>query len=166
MYSRTYYSVVLLDRRLRPFLPSIWVGNEGTHRVGPALSSKQLLVRRFSESVAPTATPSLVVCTYLYLEMRPTVTGHRFQTHPQLARAARDFDLAACLSQEAGGVVSIRVVSDFETGRPKGFAFVEYEDAATALSAIRNLNGYECNNRPVGRVASWPLRAFSGRGVS
>lgn len=52
-------------------------------------------------------------------------------------------------SQEAGGVVNIRLVSDFETGRPKGFAFVEYEDAATALSAIRNLNGYECNNRPV-----------------
>eukprot|EP00903_Cladosiphon_okamuranus_P015694 g14489.t2 len=50
---------------------------------------------------------------------------------------------------EAGGVVSIRLVLDFETGRPKGFAFVEYEDAATALSAIRNLNGYECNNRPL-----------------
>lgn len=53
------------------------------------------------------------------------------------------------ICQEAGGVVSIRLVVDFETGRPKGFAFVEYEDAATALSAIRNLNGYECNNRPV-----------------
>lgn len=52
-------------------------------------------------------------------------------------------------SQEAGGVVNIRPVSDFETGRPKGFAFVEYEDAATALSAIRNLNGYECNGRLV-----------------
>lgn len=63
-----------------------------------------------------------------------------------------DFKLAASISQEAGGVVNIRLVSDFETGRPKGFAFVEYEDAATALSAIRNLNGYECNNRPVGRT--------------
>lgn len=45
--------------------------------------------------------------------------------------------------------MNIRLVLDFETGRPKGFAFVEYEDAATALSAIRNLNGYECNGRPV-----------------
>lgn len=53
------------------------------------------------------------------------------------------------LLQEAGGVVNIRLVSDFETGKPKGFAFVEYEDAATALSAIRNLNGFECNGRPV-----------------
>ena len=50
--------------------------------------------------------------------------------------------------------MSIRLVVDFETGRPKGFAFVEYEDAATALSAIRNLNGYECNNRPV-RYLTW-----------
>lgn len=46
-------------------------------------------------------------------------------------------------------MVNIRMVSDFETGKPKGFAFVEYEDAATALSAIRNLNGFECNGRPV-----------------
>ncbi|CAN0563227.1 unnamed protein product, partial [Laminaria digitata] len=53
------------------------------------------------------------------------------------------------LFQVAGGVVNIRVVSDFETGKPKGFAFVEYEDAATALSAIRNLNGFACNGRPV-----------------
>ena len=48
--------------------------------------------------------------------------------------------------------MNIRLVSDFETGKPKGFAFVEYEDAATALSAIRNLNGFECNGRPVCRV--------------
>lgn len=53
--------------------------------------------------------------------------------------------------QEAGGVVNIRLVSDFETGKPKGYAFVEYEDAATALSSIRNLNGFECNGRPVRR---------------
>lgn len=59
------------------------------------------------------------------------------------------FYLSVGVCQEAGRVVSIRLVVDFETGRPKGFAFVEYEDAATALSAIRNLNGYECNNRPV-----------------
>ncbi|CAN0102155.1 unnamed protein product, partial [Phaeothamnion confervicola] len=46
-----------------------------------------------------------------------------------------------------GPVVNIRVVQDSETGKPKGYAFVEYEDAATSLSAIRNLNGQECNGR-------------------
>ncbi|KAG5181230.1 hypothetical protein JKP88DRAFT_321470, partial [Tribonema minus] len=48
---------------------------------------------------------------------------------------------------EAGRVVNIRSVVDHETGKPKGYAFVEFEDSATALSAIRNLNGYECNGR-------------------
>lgn len=62
---------------------------------------------------------------------------------------ARSCLIVLSMIQEAGGVVNIRLVSDFETGKPKGFAFVEYEDAATALSAIRNLNGFECNGRPV-----------------
>lgn len=57
--------------------------------------------------------------------------------------------------QEAGGVVNIRLVSDHETGKPKGYAFVEYEDAATALSSIRNLNGYECNGRLVREKSIW-----------
>lgn len=48
-----------------------------------------------------------------------------------------------------GPIVSIRIVTDRDTGRPRGFAFVEYLDAATALSAIRNLDGYDLNNRKV-----------------
>ncbi len=36
-----------------------------------------------------------------------------------------------------------------ETGRSKGFAFIEYDDAALALSAIRNLDGHELNSRKV-----------------
>lgn len=54
-------------------------------------------------------------------------------------------------------MVNIRLVLDFETGKPKGFAFVEYEDAATALSAIRNLNGFECNGRQVCKIYSLEL---------
>ena len=48
-----------------------------------------------------------------------------------------------------GPVLGIRIVTDRDTGRPRGFAFVEYGDAATALSAIRNLEGHELNNRKV-----------------
>ena len=50
---------------------------------------------------------------------------------------------------EAGRVTNIRFVVDHETGRAKGYAFVEYEDAATALSAIRNLNNYDIGGRQV-----------------
>ena len=33
------------------------------------------------------------------------------------------------------------------TGRPKGYAFIEYADPNTALSAIRNLDGVDFNGR-------------------
>lgn len=41
----------------------------------------------------------------------------------------------------------VRLVTDRETGKPKGYGFCEYADGATALSAMRNLNGYEVNGR-------------------
>lgn len=50
---------------------------------------------------------------------------------------------------EVGKLVKIRMVADAETGKPRGFAFVEYEDPQAALSAIRNLNGYELNGRQI-----------------
>lgn len=40
-----------------------------------------------------------------------------------------------------------RLVIDKETGKPKGYGFCEYKDEETALSARRNLQGYEINGR-------------------
>lgn len=40
-----------------------------------------------------------------------------------------------------------RLVVDRETGKPKGYGFCEYKDEETALSARRNLQGYEINGR-------------------
>ncbi|GKZ00729.1 hypothetical protein MPSEU_001024800 [Mayamaea pseudoterrestris] len=48
---------------------------------------------------------------------------------------------------DIGKVINVRLVSDMETGKPRGFAFVEFEDPQAALSAIRNMNDYELNNR-------------------
>lgn len=48
---------------------------------------------------------------------------------------------------EVGRVASVRMATHAETGRSKGYCFVEYEDAATAISAIRNLNNREVNGR-------------------
>lgn len=48
---------------------------------------------------------------------------------------------------EIGKVIKVRLVTDAETGKPRGFAFVEFEDPQAALSAIRNMNDYELNGR-------------------
>ncbi|TYH66740.1 hypothetical protein ES332_D06G143900v1 [Gossypium tomentosum] len=51
------------------------------------------------------------------------------------------------ICREVGPVVSFRLVIDRETGKPKGYGFCEYKDEETALSARRNLQGYEINGR-------------------
>jgi RNA recognition motif-containing protein len=45
-----------------------------------------------------------------------------------------------------GTVHAVKLISDRETGRPRGFAFVEMEDSA-AESAISALNGKELGGR-------------------
>ncbi len=45
-----------------------------------------------------------------------------------------------------GTVHSVKIVSDRETGRPRGFAFVEMDDAA-AGNAISALNGKDIGGR-------------------
>ena len=46
-----------------------------------------------------------------------------------------------------GEVTSCKVISDRETGRSKGFAFVEMADSADASSAISGLNGTDQGGR-------------------
>eukprot|EP00775_Hariotina_reticulata_P009623 gene9623-9784_t len=41
------------------------------------------------------------------------------------------------------------LITDRETGRPKGFGFCEFYDKATAESAHRNLNGHELHGRNI-----------------
>lgn len=63
-----------------------------------------------------------------------------------LAFATTEEQLYAAFS-ELGQIIKIRMVSDLETGKPRGFAFVEFADPQAALSAIRNMNDYEINGR-------------------
>lgn len=50
------------------------------------------------------------------------------------------------LFAEYGNVESVKLISDRETGRPRGFGFVSMEGAA-ADSAIRALNGTQMGGR-------------------
>lgn len=47
-----------------------------------------------------------------------------------------------------GTVTSVNLVEDRETGRPRGFGFVEMEDAG-AMEAIKNLDGKDLGGRNI-----------------
>ena len=49
--------------------------------------------------------------------------------------------------EEHGEVNSVRLIMDRETGRPRGFGFVEMADQSSALNAIDTLNGKELAGR-------------------
>ncbi len=49
--------------------------------------------------------------------------------------------------EQHGGVDDVTVISDRETGRSKGFGFVEMSDATEADAAIAALNGHDFDGR-------------------
>lgn len=48
-----------------------------------------------------------------------------------------------------GQVASARLITDRDTGRPKGFGFVEMSSDAEAVEAIQKLNGSSVGNRKI-----------------
>lgn len=65
-----------------------------------------------------------------------------------LAYATTDDSLKAFF-ETIGEVSSARVVTDRETGRSKGFGFVEFADEASNQKAIDELNGKELDGRAI-----------------
>jgi len=51
------------------------------------------------------------------------------------------------LLAEAGRVVNVHLPTDRETGRPRGFAFVEFSQAGEAADAITRFNNREVGGR-------------------
>ena len=49
--------------------------------------------------------------------------------------------------EKHGSLSSVKVITDRETGRSRGFAFVEFEDAASAEAAQAALNGQQMGGR-------------------
>ena len=64
----------------------------------------------------------------------------------------------------AGEIVSVAVITDRDTGRPRGFAFVEMADAAGAQKAIATLNGKSIENRQLTVNEARPQPARGGGG--
>lgn len=58
-------------------------------------------------------------------------------------------DALSDLFAQAGTVESVRVITDRETGRSKGFGFVEMSTDEEAETAISQFNGKEFEGRPM-----------------
>jgi RNA recognition motif-containing protein len=60
-----------------------------------------------------------------------------------------DEDLRELFGRSGGKVASVRIITDFDTGRSKGYAFVEMASADEAQKAIQELNSFSLNGRSI-----------------
>src|SRR5215471_20901113 len=70
------------------------------------------------------------------------------------------------LFEPYGNVERVNVVTDRDTGRSRGFAFVEMTDSAQADQAIAALNGVNQNGRALNINEARPKTDGGGRGFS
>src|SRR5205823_9390744 len=68
------------------------------------------------------------------------------------------------LFQQHGKVARAQVITDRETGRSRGFGFVEMDDDAEAQQAIEALNGADYNGRPLTVNEAKPRESRGGGG--
>ena len=63
-----------------------------------------------------------------------------------------------------GEVTDVHIVTDRDTGRPRGFAFVEMSSDAEAAAAIAAVNGQSVDGRELRVDEARPRRSFGGGG--
>ena len=63
-----------------------------------------------------------------------------------------------------GSVTSCKIATDRDTGRARGFAFVEMETQAQAEAAIKGLNGREVGGRQIAVSVAQPKPNRGGGG--
>jgi RNA recognition motif-containing protein len=73
-------------------------------------------------------------------------------------------DLEELFGQHAGSVESVNIIRDLDSGRSRGFAFVEVTSREGAEKAMTTLNGYTLNNRALIVNEARPKAERSGGG--
>jgi cold-inducible RNA-binding protein len=68
------------------------------------------------------------------------------------------------LFEQAGEITDVALITDRETGRPKGFGFVEMATEEAAQEAIKRFNGYALENRNLTVNEARPREERSGGG--
>jgi len=66
--------------------------------------------------------------------------------------------------EEFGEVSRVNIITDRDSGRPRGFAFVEMSDDNAATAAINGLNGKELNERTLNVNQARPRNDRGGGG--
>ncbi len=61
--------------------------------------------------------------------------------------SADEYQVRELFAQNGRTVNEVKLITDRDTGRPRGFGFVEMGSAEEADGAIRDLNGYEFGGR-------------------
>lgn len=79
-----------------------------------------------------------------------------------IAFSATEDELREAFAQH-GTVTGVDVITDRETGRPRGFAFVEMEDPAAADAAIAALDGTDLGGRNLRVNEAQERRGGGGR---
>ena len=82
-----------------------------------------------------------------------------------LSYSTTDAELEEFFSQ-VGPVVEVTVIFDRETGRSKGFGFVQMADEASAQAAVERLNGTDLGGRTIKVAEARPRRPYRERGYS
>jgi RNA recognition motif-containing protein len=78
-----------------------------------------------------------------------------------LSYEATESDLKELFS-ESGSVETVRIITDYETGRPRGFGFVEMQDGGD--KAIAELNGRGLKGRALTVNEARPMPPGDSRG--
>jgi RNA recognition motif-containing protein len=68
------------------------------------------------------------------------------------------------LFEQVGEVAEVSLITDRDTGRPKGFGFVEMATEEAAQDAIKRFNGYTLDNRALTVNEARPREERSGGG--
>jgi len=63
-----------------------------------------------------------------------------------------------------GRVTTVKIITDRETGNPRGFAFVEMADNNEGQKAIQGMNGVEIQGRAISVNEARPREAGGGGG--
>jgi RNA recognition motif-containing protein len=58
-------------------------------------------------------------------------------------------ELRVLFERDGGTVDEVKIVMDRDTGRPRGFAFVEMASDSQAVAAVEALNGKDFGGRPL-----------------